>query len=333
MGGGSAVRVLHPKGAAASGEANGTELAGLEEGADELASRRRPIVLTDLYRAFQEGRTLVDIAWEQHRLHESRRWSAAELVAAVDLQALSESDRMLVWNAGRAELTAKPSADRMARVTDTECRRWQGKNDIVASIIQALGTWSRYWNEEESHHEVSFNRLSDLLGFERIDDATFIEYRKVFPEDNLLRTTTMLSFSEGIAAVNYGQCARGIREPGLRALFKQVGADEVQHMQYFISFAKALVDSGEFHLKECFAVAHFFLREGGELYGSKREKVEQRDTHINWWDHLEYRSGMNAPDAHERKRSLMLYALRRITGISCASAEEVEDKYLELVGV
>ncbi|XXF75588.1 ferritin-like domain-containing protein [Myxococcaceae bacterium GXIMD 01537] len=306
------------------------EFAGV--GADEATPRAKPRVGGDLHRAFSEGRRLVDVVWEQQRAHEAHRWSIVEAVEAVNPAQLTESDRMLVWNAGRAELTAKPSADRMARLADRECRRFQGKNDVAAAIIQALGTWTRYWNEEEARHETGFNQLSQMLGFEPVSDELFIEYRKIFPEDDLLRTVTMLAFSESIAAVNYGQCARGIRDPGLNTLFKKVGADEVRHMNYFISFARGLVETGEYALKESFAVANFFLREGGELYGARREHVEHRDTHINWWDHLEYRTGMNAPDAIERKRTLILYALRRITGIACSSVEEVEDQYLELVG-
>jgi hypothetical protein len=311
------------------------EVAGLSEGQADSLLRHRPAVIRDLHRAFKhEGRTLMDITWEQHRLHESRRWSAAALVEAVRPEKLTELDRFVVWSAGRAEMTAKPSADRMSRLADAECRRFQGKDDVVASIIQALGTWSRYWNEEEAHHEMGFLQLSRMLGFPPVSDATVLEYRKIFPDDDLLRTVTMLSFSEGIAAVNYGQYARRVEDRGLKALLKHVGADEVQHMQYFISFAKALVDSGAYPLKESFAVAHFFLREGGELYGSAREHVEYRNTHINWWDHLEGGTGeaAAAPEALDRKRSLILHALKRITGISCASAEEVEETWMELVG-
>jgi hypothetical protein len=311
------------------------EVAGFGQQDTGLAAEHRPVVIRDLYRALkEEGRTLVDITWEQHRFHEFRRWSAVKLLAEVRLDQLSELDRLVVWNAGRAEMTAKPSADRMTRLADAECRRFLGKDPVVASIIQSLGTWSRYWNEEESHHEMGFTQLSRMLGFEAIDDATVIDYRKIFPDDDLLRTVTMLSFSEGIAAVNYGQYARRVQDPGLRTLLKHVGADEVQHMQYFIAFAKALVDSGAYPMKESFAVAHFFLREGGELYGSARGQVEYRATHTNWWDHLEAGAGeaAAAPEALERKRSLILHALKRITGIACASAEEVEDQWMELVG-
>ncbi|WP_224361843.1 ferritin-like domain-containing protein [Hyalangium versicolor] len=318
-----------------AGESRLFELSGLSESGPGLSERRRPTVIPELYRAFrEERRTLVDILWEQHRFHESRRWNAVELVESVRPENLTDLDRFVVWSAGRAEMTAKPSADRMARLADVECRRWQGKDDALASVIQALGSWSRYWNEEESHHEMGFSQLALQLGFEPLSDASVIDYRKVFPDDDLLRTLTMLSFSEGIAAVNYGQYARHVRDPSLRMLIKQVGADEVQHMQYFISFAKALADSGAYAPKESFAVAHLFLREGGELYGSSRAHVEYRGTHTNWWDHLEDGAGKAAaaPEALERKRTLILHALKRITGISCSSPQEVEDVWMDLVG-
>lgn len=307
------------------------ELSGL---ADEgLREAGKPLIVADLYKAFtQDGRRLVDITWEQQRLHESRRWSVMELLAAIDVERVTRSERLLVWNAGRAELTTKPGADRLARLSDSECRRWQGRNDVVASIMQACGTWSRYWNEEEAHHETSFNRLATLFGLEPVTDATFIEFRKIFPDDDMLRTLTLLAISEIVAAVNYANCARVIQEPGLKALFKQVGADEIQHMTYFIAFAKGLVDSGEYEAKEAFAVAHFFLRDGGEVQGSKRQHVEQRDTHVNWWDHLEYREGMYSPDAIDKKQTLIFNALKRITGITVSSVEEVEDMWMDLVG-
>jgi hypothetical protein len=305
-------------------------MSGLAEGAREAG---KPHIVADLYRAItREHRSLVDLTWEQQRLHESRRWNVVEMLAAINLEAVTPSERLLVWNAGRAELTTKPGADRVARLSDSECRRWQGKDDVIASILQACGTWSRYWNEEEAHHETCFNRLAVQLGMELITDEKFIEFRKIFPDDDMLRTLVLLSISEIVAAVNYANCARIIQEPGLKVLFKQVGADEIQHMNYFVAFAQALVDSGEYHAKEAFAVAHFFLRDGGELKGSKRERVESRDSHVNWWDQLEYREGMYAPDAKDKKETLIFNALKRITGITVSSAEEVEEKWMELVG-
>ncbi|NBD10909.1 ferritin-like domain-containing protein [Corallococcus sp. c25j21] len=297
------------------------------------AQEGRPAIMAELYEAItQRGLSLVDLAWEQQRLHESRRWSVMEMLAAVDFERLGEADRHLVWNAGRAELTTKPGADRLERLADAECRRWQEKDPTVAAIMQACGTWSRYWNEEEAHHETAFNRLSTVMRLEPITDATFIEFRKVFPDDDMLRTLTLLAISEVVAAVDYGQCSQRVEDPGLRALFKQVAADEIQHMNYFIAFAKALVDSGGYQAKEAFAVAHLFLRDGGEVHGSKRERVESRDTHVNWWDQLEHRDGFEVPESLRKKEQLIFHALKRITGITVTSRESVEDTWMDLVG-
>ena len=223
-----------------------------------------PAIITDLYDAFTvRGMSLVDVTWEQHRLHESRRWGVVDMLSAVDLDSLTPLDRTLVWNAGRAELTTKPGADRLERQAEAECRRWLEKNPTVAAIMEACGTWSRYWNEEEAHHETVFIRLAEVTGMETITDETFIEFRQVFPDDDMLRTLVLLAISEITAAVNYGQCQHVIEDPGLRRIFKQVAAAEIQHRNYFVSFAQALVDSGEYHAKEAFSVAHLFLREDG----------------------------------------------------------------------
>jgi hypothetical protein len=293
----------------------------------------RPAIITDLFAALTErGMSLVDITWEQQRLHESRRWGVVEMLTSVDLDRLTELDRTMVWNAGRAELTTKPGADRLERQADAECRRWQGKNPTVAAIMQACGTWSRYWNEEEAHHETAFNRLAEAAGMARIVDETFIEFRQVFPDDDMLRTLTLLAISEITAAVNYGQCQQYVEDPGLRRLFKQVTADEIQHRNYFVAFAKALVDSGEYPAKDAFAVAHLFLREGGELMGSGRESVEDRGSHVNWWDHLEAEDPSLVLAAIDKKEQLIFGALKKVTGIEVRSRAEVEETWLELIG-
>ncbi|MEV4410650.1 acyl-ACP desaturase [Catellatospora sp. NPDC049609] len=292
-----------------------------------------PAIITDLYAAFTErGMSLVDVTWEQQRLHESRRWSVVDMLAAVDLDRLTPTDRMLVWNAGRAELTTKPGADRLERQANAECNRWRETDPTVAAIMEACGTWSRYWNEEEAHHETVFNRLADLSGMEPIDDATFINFRQVFPDDDMLRTLVLLAISEITAAVNYGQCQHVVEDPGLRRIFKQVAADEIQHRNYFVAFAKALVDSGAYHAKDAFAVAHLFLRSDGELQGSARDRLEDRGTHVNWWDHLETKDMDYRPEALDKKEQLVCGALKKITGIEVHSREEVEDTWLDLLG-
>ena len=291
-------------------------------------------LIKNLYAVLADRRrSLIDITWEQHCFHERRRWSAVEMIEAIDLERLSDIDKAHIGNAGRAELTTKPGADRLARLADTECRSWQKKNPIVAAIAQACGTWSRYWNEEEGFHETTLNHLSRLIGLEPVSNETFIEFRQIFPDDDLLRTLVLLAISEITATVNYSYCASMSEDAGLKKLFKQIAADESQHMSYFISFAKALIDSGEYSPKGAFAVAHLFLRDGGELQGSNRQKLEQRTTHVNWWDALDLEEIEKANVIGlERKQHLTFSALRQITGIAVKSAAEVEETWLDLVG-
>ncbi len=299
----------------------------------EVATDYREVdIISNLYDDLAEGRmSLVDITWNQHLFHEKRRWSAAEFVSGVDIDALSDAEKVYIWNAGRAELTTKPGADRVARLADSECRRWQGVDDRLAAVMQSCGTWSRYWNEEEAFHETVFNALARRLGLEPITNDTFIEFRQIFPDDDLLRTLFLLVISEITAMVNYLCCARLANDAMLRALFKQVAADEAQHMRYFISFAKALVDSGHYPPKDAFAIAHLFLRDDGELSGSKRERVEARGTHVNWWDNLDTGS-IEIPDDTEAKQKAIYSALKRVTGIDVDSPDEVEDTWMEMVG-
>jgi hypothetical protein len=85
--------------------------------------------------------------------------------------------------------------------------------------------------------------------------------------------------------------------------------------------------------KHAFAVAQLFLREDGELQGSARNRVESRDTHVNWWDRLEFvPTERERFDNQKRKCEMIFAALRQVTGIDVRSVEEVEDKWMELVG-
>jgi hypothetical protein len=288
-------------------------------------------IIPDLYHVFSDARmSLVDVTWMQHRYHEKRRWSSVDLLAQVDVDKLSHADKVYIWNAGRAELTTKPGADRLARLADSECHRWLKTDMHLASVMQACGTWSRYWNEEESFHEATLNILAQRLGMTPISDETFIEFRKIFPDDNMLRTLFLLAISEITATVNYARCANHAKDDGLRALFRQIAADEAQHMRYFLSFSKALVDSRKYHAKDAFAIAHLFLREGGEIQGSDRTKVESRETHVNWWDQLET-ADIERPEDIEGKQNMVFSALEKVTGIRVTSVDEVEDVWMDLL--
>lgn len=289
-------------------------------------------ILPNVYGVFASGQmTLADVEWEQQRFHERRRWNAVELVEQINLDSLSEADRIYIWNFARAELTTKPGADRLARLSDSESRKWQSEDPNLAKVIQACGTWSRYWNEEEAHHEASLTHLLRRLDFEPVSDDMFLEYRQIFPDDDMLRTLFLLAMSEIKTTVMYTSMANKTNDPGLRTLFRQIATDEAHHMRYFNAFGRGLVDSGKYSPKGAFAIAQFFLREGGEMEGYARGRKEQRGTHVNWWDQLDFRSA-ERPDDFERQHKLTYVCLEQVTGIRVSTPEEVEDAWLEFVG-
>lgn len=290
-------------------------------------------VQAELYAPLRDGHVrLVDLIWEQHRYHEARRWSVETFVRRIQLEGLSDSERTFVQNAGLAELTTKPGADRLTRLADRECRKWIGRNDALASAMQACSTWSRYWNEEESHHETAFNYLTGVLKLTVPSDDVVIEFRKIFPDDDMLRTLTLLAMSEIAAAVQYGQFATRCEDQGLRELLKQVSADEIQHMQYFTSFAKALVDSGEYEPRGAFAVVHLFVKKNGEFESSSRPHRESRATHVNWWDAVVTTEEVTLETGLQKKRQMASKVLERITGISAKTPEAIEQTWLAMVG-
>lgn len=305
---------------------------GADAPAAAVGPTSRPALVEDLYDVLAAHRmNLAEVTWHQHALHEWRRWNAVAAIDRIDCGQLTKAERTYVWNAGRAELTTKPGADRLARLSDEECRRWLTDDPALAGVMEACGTWSRYWNEEEAHHEASFNHLAALLELAPIDDATFIQYRQIFPDDNMLRTLVLLGISEIVAATNYTGCARAARDPGLRALFQLVAADEIMHLQYFTSFARAVIRSGRYAPKDALCVAYLFLREGGELYGSRREHLEPRGTHVNWWDTLEA-DGVAYPQTIRKQQNMIFGLIHRVTNVTVGSVAELERTWMEMVG-
>lgn len=296
------------------------------------AEPRTPEILQNLYGVFSGGRmTLADVEWEQQRFHEYRRWNAVDMVERIDFDSLTESDRIYILNFAHAELTTKPGADRLARLSDSQSRKWQEEDPRLAKVIQACGTWSRYWNEEEAHHEAALTHLLRHLDFEPVSDEMFLEYRQIFPDDDMLRTLFLLAMSEIKTTVMYTAMAHRTGDAGLKALFRQIATDEAHHMRYFNAFGRGLVDSGKYSPKGAFAIAQFFLREGGEMEGYARQRREQRDTHVNWWDQLDFRSA-ERPDDFERQHKLTYVCLEQVTGISVSSPEQVQEKWMEFVG-
>jgi len=298
----------------------------------KLTKHRRSID-KEVYSVLKTGeKSLQDLIWNQHLYHEYRRWSAGEFIEKIDLNCLTEDDKYFIYNAGRAELTTKPGADRLSNLADKECRYWEKKDPALSAVMQACGTWSRYWNEEESHHEMSLLTLSKIIGYREVDNVTIIDYRRIFPDDDMLRTLAMLTFSECAAAAQYAAFSDYTHELNLKKLTRQISQDEIQHMNYFIGFAKALVNSGHYSPKGVFAIGHLFLKDGGELEGSTRAQTEKHRNHVNWWDHVEDTNNkIRINNARERKEKLMLTAIHKMTGIHVSSPTEVEDTWMELV--
>jgi rubrerythrin len=294
----------------------------------------KPEIDLEIFKYLSDGRdeSLAMMIWQQHCYHEKRRWSVIELVNQIDVSSLEEHEKAFIQNAGNAELTTKPGADRLSNLAEKECRLWADSNKPLSLVMQAIGTWSRYWNEEESHHETAFSYLTMASGLKPANNDMIVEHRKVFPDDNMLRTLVLLVFSEVTAAVQYADVAKRVKDPSLKKLLKQISADEIQHMRYFTTFAKALIDSGEYHPKDAFSIAHLYLRENGELYGSVRTHTESRSSHVNWWDSVSNENdAINLNIGIEKKQKMIFTALEKITNISVNTPEQVEDTWMELV--
>jgi len=277
--------------------------------------------------------------WQQHRYHEARRWSVTDFINEIDFPNLTMLERSYIKNAGFAEITTKPGADRLTRQADSECQKWLNTNPQLSAVMQACGTWSRYWNEEESHHEMAFLYLSYAAN-ENTDspilnavpsDKEIIDFRRIYPDDNMLRTLTILAMSEGIATLQYNDFADAATDPALIALFRKISLDESQHMRNFVSFAKALVDSGEFDIRDVLSMAIMFMREDGEIYGNSENRVKERDTHVNWWDAIDDNCQRDPASEEKEVKQIIFKVVENITGIKVSDVEELEEIWMELL--
>lgn len=287
----------------------------------------------DLYSQLEANPAVLSaLIWNQQCLHEQRRWSSQTYVDAIPLRQVSANDRKVIWNAGRAELTTKPGADRLARDANSEVARWLETAPATAAVVEACGTWSRYWNEEEAHHECAFNELSSRLELPQLTLDTYAEFRAIFPPDCLLRTLVLLMMSEINAAAEYGSAARKTEQPEVRRLLRQIAADEVQHMNYFISFAKALIDSGNYPTRNALSVVNFFFGTNQEIEGGRRSTLSNRTTHVNWWDKVDFDEENKDDDLHKTKTDMALRGIQRITGLHFRSMTELSQRWMQMSG-
>jgi rubrerythrin len=278
-----------------------------------------------------ESAKLSHILRRQHEYHERRRWSVFEVIRDRGLTAADDLDRAYLAHVSRAEITTQPAGLRMAIEGVRLAREIADTNPRGAAVLHASASWSaRYWLEEEAHHEVAFGTLLEMAGLPPITDAEVNEWRGFFPEDNYARVCMLQACVEVEALVSYGEMAKRSKDPLIREVSWRIMRDEVQHRQYFISFARALIRAGLFPVKDVLAMAYVWLRPGaGETYGSAREQQSQRQGYVNWWEltDAELSKELRSDHMQERKTTSILLAIKEATGVSVRNFEELERAY------
>lgn len=293
--------------------------------------------MTDIVKELRAGATISDVLRVQQSYHEQRRWSSDKLFDGRRLDRPAPRDKAALWHAARAELTTQPAGIRLAVDGIKLAHEIRESNPLGADVLHVAAAWSaRYWLEEEAHHEVSFGRLMEMAGVDPIGHDEVVEHRGPFPTDNYARVCVLQACVEIEACVSYGYVARTSEDELVRDVFHTVMKDEVQHRQYFVSFAKALVESGVYPIKDVLSMAYTWIRpDGGETYGSAREAQTDRQGYVNWWEHT--RSGeeefglgddaLHEGSVHSKKLSSVFALVREATGIHTTSYEDLKRAY------
>ncbi|MFE7515347.1 ferritin-like domain-containing protein [Streptomyces sp. NPDC057540] len=295
------------------------------------------LIMTDIVSELRAGATISDVLRAQQSYHEYRRWSTDELFDGRRLDRPAPEDRAALWHAARAELTTQPAGIRLAVDGVKLAHELRESNPLGADVLHIAAAWSaRYWLEEEAHHEVSFGRLMEMAGVDPIGHDEVVDHRGPFPTDNYARVCVLQACVEIEACVSYGFVSRTTEDGLVRDVFHTVMKDEVQHRQYFVSFAKALVESGVYPIKDVLSMAYTWIRpDGGETYGSSREAQTDRQGYVNWWEHLrggeeEFGLGdvaLHEGSVHSRKLSSVFALVREATGIAVTSYEDLKRAY------
>ncbi|GAA3308546.1 hypothetical protein GCM10020295_70900 [Streptomyces cinereospinus] len=139
------------------------------------------------------------------------------------------------------------------------------------------------------------------------------------------------------ACVSYQHAARTSKDELVHDVFHTVMKDEVQHRQYFAAFAKALLESGVYPVKDVLSMAYTWIRpDGGETFGSTREAQTEREGFVNWWERVrtdeedEFRladDALHEGSVHARKLSSVFALVREVTGIETRSYEDLKRAY------
>jgi ferritin-like protein len=284
--------------------------------------------------------TLTKILRVQQEYHEKRRWSVFEVIGDRHIENLYELECAALWHASRAELTTQPAGIRMAVQGVTLAEKIKSENPVGAMVLHAAAAWSaRYWLEEEAHHEVAYGMLLEMTGTPPIEHDELVEHRGFFPDDNFARVCMLQTCVEIEACATYGYMAHSAKDPLVREIFQRIMRDESQHRKYFISFAKGLVDSGVYPVKDVLSMAYTWLRPNvGETHGSTREQQPERQGFVNWWERvrIDEESGLALTDEQIRSKSLqsrkeksIFSAVSEATGIKVNSVKELQVAYFK----
>lgn len=295
------------------------------------------LIMTDIVKELRAGATISDVLRVQQSYHEQRRWGTDELFDGRRLSQPGPGDKAALWHASRAELTTQPAGIRLAVDGVKLANEIRESNPLGADVLHVAAAWSaRYWLEEEAHHEVAFGRLMEMAGIDPIAEEEVIEHRGPFPADNYARVCILQACVEIEACVSYGWQSRTTKDGLVRDVFHTIMKDEVQHRQYFAAFAKALVESGVYPLKDVLSMAYTWIRpDGGETFGSARDAQTERQGFVNWWERTrtsgeEFGLGDDAlheGSVHAQKLTSVLALVREVTGIQTRSYEDLKRAY------
>lgn len=296
-------------------------------------------IITSLVEEFGRGSSITDVLRAQQQYHEQRRWSVNQLIDNRCLTTFGDRDRAALWHSARAELTTQPAGIRLAVDGVTLAQELAKTNPLGAKVAHAAAAWSaRFWLEEEAHHEVAYGQLLELAGLDPIPEDEVVEHRGFFPADNYARVCVLQACVEIEACVTYGEMAKTSGDPLVRDVFFQVMRDEVQHRQYFTSFAKALVDAGVYPVKDILSMAYVWVRpDSGETFGSTRKDQSHREGFVNWWEQVRVEPDdglalrddqIRTPALHERKVRSVLAMVREATDLEITTVEQLKRAYV-----
>lgn len=295
------------------------------------------LIMTDIVKELRSGATITDVLRAQQSYHEQRRWSSDELFGRRRLTRPGESDKAALWHAARAELTTQPAGIRLAVEGVKLANEIRESNPLGSDVLHIAAAWSaRYWLEEEAHHEISFGRLMEMAGIDPIEVEEVVECRGTLPTDNYARICILQACVEIEACVSYQHAARTSDDELVHDVFHTVMKDEVQHRQYFAAFAKALIESGVYPVKDVLSMAYTWIRpDGGETFGSAREAQTERQGHVNWWERVRTDDeefalrddALHEGSVHARKLSSVFALVREVTGIETRSYEDLKRAY------